>query len=239
MFWRRRLTNTAATRSRSSPRPVSFSTIEASTRASSARLERQLLLALPPGFLDHLAGFGLAYGRRRPGAAMPRCDDEGLWQQRPLGRHALDLAREVGVGLQALDDLMAREALRDRHPVGHGLALGQQVDIWLARLQLGFTAHSRRPGLRLCACQPSLGHRREKLHAPESWPAVNGPGGWSRHDAFAWRPAAMLLVVASATSGSPLSLAARGDLEHRSGCRTRRPPRRRRASAAARRSAGR
>ena len=87
MFCRSRLTNTAATRSRSSLRPVSFSTIEASTMASSSDLKgrsflrcAQSLLGELPGLRLHAVDDGLARH-----AAL---DDEGLGQQRAFRRHA-------------------------------------------------------------------------------------------------------------------------------------------------------
>ena len=109
-----RLTNTAATRSRSSLRPVSFSTIEASTMASSSDLKGRSFLRCAQAF-GRLARFGLHAIEDRL-ALRAAIDHEGLGQQRSFRRHGRDLTGEVGVRLQPLDDLVAGEALREPSP---------------------------------------------------------------------------------------------------------------------------
>jgi hypothetical protein len=67
-----RLTNTAATRSRSSPRPVSFSNDRGEHDGLLQRLEGQVLAALRPSLLGRLARLRLHADRGCSGAALPR-----------------------------------------------------------------------------------------------------------------------------------------------------------------------
>ena len=65
---------------------------------------------------------------RSRGPRHPLLDAVGLGVERSFRRHRGDVARQVLLRLQALDDLLAREALGDGHLVLDRLAFGQNVD---------------------------------------------------------------------------------------------------------------
>ncbi len=122
-----RLTNTAATRVRSSARPVSFSTIEASVTSSCgdfsgrsgsrcAQISCSVLLSSLLHALDDLLA------RRAAGELV------GLRQQRALARDLLDRAGERVAVLQPRHDLLGGQSLRDGDRMLHHLAFDQRAD---------------------------------------------------------------------------------------------------------------
>ena len=114
--------NTAATRVRSSARPVSFSTMEARITSSCGVFTGRSRRAALPDLVQ-----GLAMGRLHgvddllPGHAA--LELVGVRQQRPFARGLVDVAGEDIVLVEAGDDLVARQAFRNRDRVQDGLAL--------------------------------------------------------------------------------------------------------------------
>ena len=127
MRWRMRFANTAATRERSSARPVSFSTIEASVTSASGDLHRHLAVAPVPDLLQH-AAVRLLHALDRLLARRAAREVVGVRQQRPLFGDFADIAgEEIDLG-EPRDDLLGGEPLGDREGVLHDLAFDDRLD---------------------------------------------------------------------------------------------------------------
>ena len=127
MRWRSRLTNTAATRERSSGRPVSFSTIEASVTSASGVLTGTSGAAPLPDLLQH-AAMRLLHALDRLLARRAAREIVGLRQQRAFLRDLADIAgEEIDLG-EPRDDLLGGQPFGNREGVLHHLALDDRLD---------------------------------------------------------------------------------------------------------------
>ena len=111
-----RLMKTLATRGRSSDLPVSFSTIEASVTISPGDLSGRSASRFGPDRGDRL-GHRRRHVREQRVAGIAALEHVGVGQQRALARRLLDVADQQVALVQALDDLLAGQPLRDRQLV--------------------------------------------------------------------------------------------------------------------------
>ena len=127
IFCRSRLTNTAATRVRSSGLPVSFSMIEASiTSCSGVLIGRSDAAAVPD--LLHRARLRLLHALDHLLARGAAREPVGLRQQRAFARDVADVAGQHVVLEQPLHDLVGGQALGDGEGVLHHLAFDDGLD---------------------------------------------------------------------------------------------------------------
>ena len=127
IFWRSRLTNTAATRVRSSGLPVSFSMIEASTTSCSGDLigrsgARRSQISCSCARCACCMRWIIC------SRVVPRGEPVGLRQQRALARNFADVAGEHIVFQQPLHGLVRGQTLGDGESVLHHLAFDDGVD---------------------------------------------------------------------------------------------------------------
>ena len=127
IFCRSRLTNTAATRLRSSALPVSFSTIEASVTSCSGDLDRNIRIAALPDFRQH-ALLGLLHALDHLLARGAARKFVGFRQQGAFARYFADGARKDIVVGKPADDLFGGQPFGNRDGMLHHLAFDDGAD---------------------------------------------------------------------------------------------------------------
>ena len=146
MFLRKRFWNTAAMRGRSSARPVSFSTIEARISASSGVLIGEAGVDGAPRPWRETCVCAACMRSMMLLARVVAAELVGVGKQAALGRDLGDVADQLGIGLELLDDLQAGQPFGNGHLVLDRLALDQVsehlahrrvlTDLVFARLEL-------------------------------------------------------------------------------------------------------